>query len=76
MGNGFKNYHRCQKNYQANKCDGISLFRYKEIDFLNHEVENFLSKDKHIVPIDLGVGINPLQGGLKTDLVFTIHRER
>ena len=108
MGNGFKNYHRCQKNYQANKCDGISLFRYKEIDFLNHEVEKkiskergvptffssaeeaqlkergylkslpkiFLSKDKHIVPIDLGVGINPLQGGLKTDLVFTIHRER
>lgn len=88
--------------------DGISLFGYKEMDFLSQEVgkffskergassllsspeedqlrergylkslpKNFLSKDKHLVPVDLGVEINPLEGGLKTDLVFTIYRER
>lgn len=88
--------------------EGISLLGYKEVDFLNQEIEkffllehgicalfssaeeaqlkersylkslpkNFLSKDKHIVPIDLGVEVNPLESGLKTDLVFTVHRER
>ncbi len=97
-----------KKTIKSINGDDFYLFGYKEIDFLNQEVEkffskergvstlfsiaeeaqlkergylkslprNFLSKDKHIVPIDLGVEINPLQGGLKTDLVFTIHRER
>lgn len=35
-----------------------------------------MSKEKHIVPVDLGVEINPLQGGLKSDLVFTIHKRK
>jgi signal transduction histidine kinase len=97
-----------KKNIKSINGDGISLFGYKEIDFLNQNIEkffskergvptlissgeeaqlkergylkslpkNFLSKDKHIVPIDLGVEKNPLQGGRKSDLVFTIRRER
>jgi len=48
----------------------------KERGYLKSLPKNFLSGDKHIIPIDLGVEINPLEGGLKTDLIFTIHRER
>jgi len=48
----------------------------KERGYLKSLPKNFLSRDKHIIPIDLGVEINPLEGGLKTDLIFTIHRER
>ena len=97
-----------KKNIKSINGDGISLFGYKEIDFLNQNIEkffskergvptlissgeeaqlkergylkslpkNFVSKDKNIVPIDLGVEINPMESGPKTDLVFTIHRER
>jgi hypothetical protein len=48
----------------------------KERGYLKSLPKNFLSNEKHIIPIDLGVEINPLEDGLKTDLVFTIHRER
>jgi len=48
----------------------------KERGYLKSLPKNFVSKDKNIVPIDLGVEINPMESGPKTDLVFTIHRER
>jgi signal transduction histidine kinase len=48
----------------------------KERGYLKSLPKKFLSKDKHSIPIDLGVENNPLGSGLKTDLVFTIHKER
>jgi len=48
----------------------------KERGYLKSLPKNFLSKDKHIIPIDLGVENNSMESGPKTDLVFTIHRER
>jgi signal transduction histidine kinase len=48
----------------------------KEKGYLKSLPKNFLSKDKHIIPIDLGVEKNPIESGPTTDLVFTIHKER
>ncbi len=48
----------------------------KERGYLKSLPKKFLSENKHIVPVDLGVEINALENESKTDLVFTIHRER
>ncbi len=46
----------------------------KERGYLKSLQKKFLSKDKNIVWIDLGVEVGTLESKLNTDLVFTIHR--
>ena len=68
-----KNFKRKWGSRFVFKCGGDPAKRKR---LFKKPAKKNLPKNKHIVPIDLGIEINPLESGLKTDLVFTIHRER